>query len=53
MIERIMWNPAIKPALAALVELEEERNRAVAVYEARAFAKALGVSVAWLMEIEE
>lgn len=52
-------------ALAARLQIEgvilerdciskaENNARIITDYEARAFAKALGVSVAWLMEIEE
>lgn len=39
MMEHITWNPVIKPALAALVELEEERNRAVAVLGTEIFGR--------------
>lgn len=38
-MESITWNPAIKPALAALVELEEERNRAAAVLGSEIFER--------------
>lgn len=52
-------------ALAARLQIEgvilerdciskaENNARIITDYEARAFAKALGVSVVWLMEIEE